>query len=189
MDKIVLMYCTGGIRCEKASLYLDAISEGKVKHIYQLQGGIHKYLEEFSEDKDCQFLGKNFVFDRRGYDGVGKSIENINGDSAVGVCQECKMKEPNLIGCSVCCVCRFQLLLCSDCLPKNGGEHFCFSHEHLSQCYSMYRIPTMSKGELNRRIVLLKEKEKELLFLGRKGRNRRRTIRNCYMAGGPGKCI
>eukprot|EP00946_MAST-07B_sp_MAST-7B-sp1_P002546 g2546.t1 len=65
-DKTVLMYCTGGIRCEKASLYLDAISEGKVKHIYQLQGGIHKYLEEFSEDKDCQFLGKNFVFDRRG---------------------------------------------------------------------------------------------------------------------------
>ena len=77
--------------------------------------------------------------------------------------------------------CRFQLLLCSDCLPKHGGEHFCFSHVHLTSCYSKFCIPTFASTELVRRITLLKEKEKELLPLGRNGRARRRTIRRCYM--------
>ena len=173
--KTVLMYCTGGIRCEKASLFLDVLSGGKAEHIYQLEGGIHKYLEEFSEAPDCQFLGKNFVFDKRGYDGVGRTDKN-----GTGLCQSCQAREPHLTGCAVCVVCRFQLLLCRKCLPHNGGEHFCFSHESLSECYSMFRIPTMRKAELARRIALLKEKERELLPEGRSGRNRRRTIRNCY---------
>ena len=178
--KTVLMYCTGGIRCEKASLYLDAVSRGKARHIYQLEGGIHKYLEKFSDSPECQFLGKNFVFDKRGYAGEGIPASNQDPHGAVGMCQSCNVREPHLTGCAVCVVCRFQLLLCTECLPKNGGEHFCFSHKHLSGCYSMFRIPTFSKEELSRRISLLKEKERELLPEGRSGRNRRRTIRKCY---------
>ncbi len=172
--KIVLMYCTGGIRCEKASLYLDAVSKGKAKHIYQLKGGIHKYLEQFGDRSDCQFVGKNFVFDKRGCGQSGRD------DAKVGLCQYCRVKEPHLTGCAVCVVCRFQLLLCKECLPKNGGEHFCFSHQHLSDCYSMFRIPTFSKAELKRRISLLKKKEQILMPDGRRGRKRRRTIRKCY---------
>ena len=84
-DKTVLMYCTGGIRCEKASLYLDAVSEGKAKHIYQLQGGIHKYLEEFSGDKDCQFLGKNFVFDRRGLQKHNRKVQEREREAGAAV--------------------------------------------------------------------------------------------------------
>jgi predicted sulfurtransferase len=56
-DKKVLMYCTGGIRCEKASAMLK---KRGVEDVSQLQGGIHRYLEEYPNGF---FKGKNFVFD------------------------------------------------------------------------------------------------------------------------------
>ena len=178
-DKTVLLYCTGGIRCEKASHYLNTISNGSAKHIYQLEGGIHEYLEEYSTSKDCQFIGSNFVFDKRGSYGKGK-LQNRHG-TTVGLCQECHTNEPNLIGCAVCVVCRFQLLLCTECLPLHHGEHFCFSHQQLLNGYSKFAIPTFNSNELETRIALLKEKEKELLVQGKNGRAKRRTIRKCYL--------
>ncbi|KAG7518418.1 hypothetical protein JOB18_034050 [Solea senegalensis] len=59
-DKKVLMYCTGGIRCERGSAYLR--SKGVCKEVYQLKGGIHKYLERFPNGF---YRGKLFVFDER----------------------------------------------------------------------------------------------------------------------------
>ncbi|KAM6999704.1 thiosulfate sulfurtransferase/rhodanese-like domain-containing protein 2 [Tautogolabrus adspersus] len=59
-DKKVLMYCTGGIRCERGSAYLR--SKDVCKEVYQLKGGIHKYLEQFPEGF---YRGKLFVFDER----------------------------------------------------------------------------------------------------------------------------
>lgn len=59
-DKTVLMYCTGGIRCEKASAMLK---KRGVEDVYQLQGGIHRYLETFG-NRGC-FRGRNFQFDQR----------------------------------------------------------------------------------------------------------------------------
>ncbi|XP_056625520.1 thiosulfate sulfurtransferase/rhodanese-like domain-containing protein 2 [Triplophysa dalaica] len=59
-DKKVLMYCTGGIRCERGSAYLR--SKNVCKEVYQLKGGIHKYLEQFP---DGFYHGKLFVFDER----------------------------------------------------------------------------------------------------------------------------
>lgn len=56
----IYMYCTGGIRCEKASAYLCAKG---YENVYQLQGGIHRYLEEYPDGG--LFHGKNFVFDSR----------------------------------------------------------------------------------------------------------------------------
>lgn len=58
-DKKVLMYCTGGIRCEKAIYEMQA--QG-YENVYQLEGGILKYLEEFPDD---EFEGECFVFDHR----------------------------------------------------------------------------------------------------------------------------
>ena len=60
-DKKIAMYCTGGIRCEKASSYLK--SKG-IEDVYQLQGGILKYLEEVPEE-DSLWQGECFVFDQR----------------------------------------------------------------------------------------------------------------------------
>jgi len=58
-DKKVLMYCTGGIRCEKA---LIEMKRQGYNHVYQLEGGILKYIEEFPNAK---FEGECFVFDHR----------------------------------------------------------------------------------------------------------------------------
>ncbi|XP_033624156.1 thiosulfate sulfurtransferase/rhodanese-like domain-containing protein 2 [Asterias rubens] len=59
-DKRVIMYCTGGIRCERGSAYLK--SKGVCKEILQLKGGVHNYLDQYP---DGHFRGKLFVFDDR----------------------------------------------------------------------------------------------------------------------------
>jgi UPF0176 protein len=61
-DKQVLMYCTGGIRCERASALIRSLGHDNV---FQLKGGIHKYLEEFPEGSESQWSGKNYTFDKR----------------------------------------------------------------------------------------------------------------------------
>lgn len=60
-DKKIAMFCTGGIRCEKATSYL--LDEG-FKEVYHLQGGILKYFEETPKEKSL-FEGECFVFDER----------------------------------------------------------------------------------------------------------------------------
>ncbi|GKY92327.1 hypothetical protein MPSEU_000203800 [Mayamaea pseudoterrestris] len=69
-DKTVLMYCTGGIRCERASALLKykmetdpAVKDLNIKGVYQLQGGIDKYFKEFPDGG--YWKGKNYVFDKR----------------------------------------------------------------------------------------------------------------------------
>ena len=67
----VLLYCTGGIRCEKASSFL--INEG-IKNVKQLQGGIIQYAHDIKkEGLESKFVGKNFVFDAR----LGERVRKI----------------------------------------------------------------------------------------------------------------
>ena len=58
-DKTIVSYCTGGIRCEKAAIYMREIG---LDNVYQLEGGILKYFEEVGED---HYQGSCFVFDER----------------------------------------------------------------------------------------------------------------------------
>lgn len=58
-DKKVLMYCTGGVRCERASQYMRYKG---INNVHQLYGGIHRYQEQYP---DGFFKGKNFVYDPR----------------------------------------------------------------------------------------------------------------------------
>lgn len=58
-DKTVISFCTGGIRCEKAAIYMQEIG---LKHVYQLDGGILKYFEETG---GAHYNGSCFVFDER----------------------------------------------------------------------------------------------------------------------------
>ena len=78
-DKKLVMYCTGGIRCEKASAYYK---HKGFKNVYQLEGGIIEYTRQVKEkDLENKFIGKNFVFDhRRG--------ERISGD-VIANCHQC----------------------------------------------------------------------------------------------------
>ncbi len=80
-DKKIVMYCTGGIRCEKASAYLVEQGFGKV---YQLNGGILTFGKEFP---DTIWEGKCFVFDKR----LASSI-NSNKDDCISNCEICDVK-------------------------------------------------------------------------------------------------
>jgi UPF0176 protein len=78
-DKNLLMYCTGGIRCEKASAFFK---HKGFKNVYQLEGGIIEYTRQIKEQGlKSKFIGKNFVFDQR----LGERIT----DDVVSNCHQC----------------------------------------------------------------------------------------------------
>ena len=78
-DKNLVMYCTGGIRCEKASAYFK---HKGFKKVYQLEGGIIEYARQIKDEGlENKFLGKNFVFDER-------RSERIS-DDVISNCHQC----------------------------------------------------------------------------------------------------
>ena len=78
-DKNLVMYCTGGIRCEKASAYFK---HKGFKKVYQLEGGIIEYARQIEDEGlENKFLGKNFVFDER-------RSERIS-DDVISNCHQC----------------------------------------------------------------------------------------------------
>ena len=78
-DKKVLLYCTGGIRCEKASAYLK---DKGFTDVNQLHGGVISYAHQVREKElDCKFKGSNYVFDER-------NRENISGE-VISHCHQC----------------------------------------------------------------------------------------------------
>jgi len=78
-DKNIVMYCTGGIRCEKASAYYK---HKGFKRVFQLEGGIIEYARQIKEENlENKFLGKNFVFDER-------RAERIS-DDVISKCHQC----------------------------------------------------------------------------------------------------
>jgi len=79
-DKNIIMYCTGGIRCEKASAYL--LHKG-FKNVFHLEGGIINYANEVKEKGlPNKFKGKNFVFDNR----LGERIT----EEIIAKCHQCR---------------------------------------------------------------------------------------------------
>jgi predicted sulfurtransferase len=83
--KQVLMFCTGGVRCERASAYLNTKMGKQLNGIYQLQGGVENYLQEFSDGG--YWRGKNYVFDKR------EAISKDNQDGDGGVIRRSKDKK------------------------------------------------------------------------------------------------
>lgn len=88
-DKKILTYCTGGVKCEKASAYL---LERGFENVYQLHGGIIKYgLEAGGEDFD----GQCYVFDNR----VAVDVNRVN-PRVISRCCACRQPSPRLINCA-----------------------------------------------------------------------------------------
>ncbi|MEC5341120.1 rhodanese-related sulfurtransferase [Brenneria populi] len=78
-DKNIVMYCTGGIRCEKASAYMR---HHGFKHVYHVEGGIIEYARQAkAKGLPLKFIGKNFVFDER----MGERIS----DDVIAHCHQC----------------------------------------------------------------------------------------------------
>ncbi|XP_062204412.1 rhodanese-like domain-containing protein 6 isoform X2 [Phragmites australis] len=123
--KSILMYCTGGIRCEMASAYIRSKGEG-FENVFQLYGGIQRYLEQFPDGG--YFDGKNFVFDHR--ISVGSLKENI-----LGTCLICGSSYDDYSACCRCSHCRMLVLVCPTCqdstkkyvceLCQKNGEESC----------------------------------------------------------------
>jgi predicted sulfurtransferase len=103
-DKQVFMFCTGGIRCERASALLK--SKGVTKQVYQLEGGIHRYIEQFP---DGHFRGKNYVFDGR--------IAVKANDDILGTCHICTTPNDEYTNC-LNATCNLQFLACAPCITK-----------------------------------------------------------------------
>lgn len=94
-DKNVLLYCTGGVRCERASAHVNMKLGSQIKGVYQLQGGVEHYLQQFPDGG--YWRGKNYVFDKR----EAMDVHNTNGDG--GVIQKKAAKVPGIE--TTCCVC------------------------------------------------------------------------------------
>ncbi|KQJ86306.1 rhodanese-like domain-containing protein 6 isoform X4 [Brachypodium distachyon] len=112
--KSIMMYCTGGIRCEMASAYIRSKGEG-FENVFQLYGGIQRYLEQFPDGG--YFDGKNFVFDHR--ISVGSLKDNI-----LGTCLICGSTYDDYSSRCRCTHCRILVLVCSTC-QDSTKEYVC----------------------------------------------------------------
>ncbi len=109
-DKKVVTYCTGGIRCEKATALL---AEEGFTDVYQLEGGIVKYLEKYP---DGYFKGKNFVFDDR----MVTNADTKSGEKVLGTCAHCRKASDRYIDCAKP-DCHQLFICCKDCDKKHKG--------------------------------------------------------------------
>ncbi|XP_051124603.1 rhodanese-like domain-containing protein 6 [Andrographis paniculata] len=117
----ILMYCTGGIRCEMASAYIRSKGPG-FENVYQLYGGIQRYMEQFPDGGF--FKGKNFVFDHRV--SVGSSNTSI-----LGACLLCGVSFDDYTSRCRCTHCRMLVLICDSCQEKNSSYvcELCQKHD------------------------------------------------------------
>lgn len=117
-DKKILTYCTGGIKCEKASALL--LKEG-FKEVYQLHGGIIKYGKE-AGGKD--FEGKCYVFDNR----LTVDVNQVN-PTIISECLNCGKRTPKMINCANP-ECNAHFTQCEECGWKMEGccSEDCMTH-------------------------------------------------------------
>lgn len=110
-NKKILIYCTGGIRCEKAILEMDA--QG-YKNVYQLEGGIISYLKEFPS---ADYEGECFVFDYR----VAVD-QNLQPTEKYRLCPHCGDPAQTKINCVQCGI---EAIVCDDCLASETYHKTC----------------------------------------------------------------
>lgn len=150
-DKKLVMYCTGGIRCEKASAYFK---HKGFKNVYQLEGGIIEYARQVkSQHLENKFKGKNFVFDHR----RGERIS----DDVISQCHQCGK------GCDVhenCAneACHLLFIQCEAC--KETMENCCSM-----ECIEIIHLPyeeqkALRSGKGNSNKIFKKGRSEKLKF-------------------------
>ena len=119
----ILLYCTGGIRCEKASAYLK---HHGFENVNQLHGGIIDYARQIkAQGLESRFKGQNFVFDER-------LAERIT-DDVVSTCMQCGTKSDRISNCQEA-TCNMLLVQCENCANKYAD---CCS----LSCREIYQLP------------------------------------------------
>mmetsp|Transcript_31034 Transcript_31034/g.35665 ORF Transcript_31034/g.35665 Transcript_31034/m.35665 type:complete len:562 (-) Transcript_31034:80-1765(-) len=131
--KQVLMYCTGGVRCERASALLRTKIETEedtkalgIKGVFQLQGGIDKYFRDFPDGG--WWRGKNYVFDKR-FSHAPPVLENkerlkqdVDENEVLGNCEACHKPWDKYRGKRRCPTCGVPSLICRDCYDADKNK-------------------------------------------------------------------
>jgi len=161
-NKEILTYCTGGVRCEKATQFLLALGAPKVS---QLKGGICSYLDAYPDSDN--FKGRNFLFDARE---AKSSTKN-----PVGKCSDCNKPWDTHSGRNLCSVCETLTLVCDDCRRTNH-DHYCDIHTYLRETYC-YFLDVYTDDQLQQQEINLHNLFRKQTSYGRrkKSRNQRRT--------------
>ena len=129
-DKNLVMYCTGGIRCEKASAYFK---HKGFKNVFQLEGGIINYAKQIKEENlESKFIGKNFVFDHR----LGERIT----DDIVSQCHQCGKPCDTHTNCEND-GCHLLFIQCDDC--QTAMENCCSA-----ECLETTHLPLAEQVKL-----------------------------------------
>jgi len=150
-DKNLLMYCTGGIRCEKASAWMKYKG---FKNVFQLDGGIIEYAKQVKDQGlENKFIGKNFVFDER----LG---ERITSD-VISVCHQCGKPCDDHTNCKND-GCHLLFIQCEECAKEFKN---CCSQE----CKGIITLPFEAQKEIRRgvnkgRQVFKKGRSQNILF-------------------------
>ena len=145
-EKNIIMYCTGGIRCEKASAYM--LHNG-FNNVFHLEGGIINYAKQAKENNvESKFIGKNFVFDDR----LGERIT----EDVIAKCHQCGQPADTHTNCRND-GCHLLFIQCEACAKKYDG---CCS----VKCQAVYNLPFEAQKELRKGI------EKGMMVFNKIGR-------------------
>lgn len=150
-DKNLLMYCTGGIRCEKASAYYK---HKGFKNVFQLEGGIINYVRQVEESAiENKFLGKNFVFDHRRSERISEDV--------VSNCHQCGEPCDTHVNCDNE-ACHLLFIQCTSCSQEMNT---CCS----DQCKEIAALPfkeqkALRKGKRNSNKIFKKGRSEVLKF-------------------------
>ncbi len=130
--KNIIMYCTGGIRCEKASAYM--LHEG-FKNVFHLEGGIINYAQQVKQQGlESKFIGKNFVFDNR----LGERVT----EDVIAHCHQCGKPCDTHTNCQNN-GCHLLFIQCSECASTFDG---CCSVE----CKETIHLPAERQKEIRK---------------------------------------
>lgn len=155
-DKNIVMYCTGGIRCEKASAYLRYNGFPNVFHV---EGGVIEYTRKAKEQNlPLKFIGKNFVFDER----LGERIT----DDVIAHCHQCGKPCDNHTNCNND-GCHLLFIQCDECKSKFDG---CCSDE----CKDEFHLPVEEQrarrsGRKNGTMIFNKSRNNTMLKIRKDG--------------------
>lgn len=150
-DKNLVMYCTGGIRCEKASAWFK---HRGFKNVHQLEGGIIKYANDCKEKGiPNKFIGKNFVFDERRGERISEDI--------IAVCHQCGEPADTHTNCKSD-ACHLLFIQCDACKEKMDN---CCSQD----CLDFIQLPEEEqkqrrKGLQNSNLIFKKGRSEKLPF-------------------------
>ena len=150
-DKKLVMYCTGGIRCEKASAYYK---HKGFKNVFQLEGGIINYVRQIEANNlENKFIGKNFVFDERRSERISEDV--------IANCHQCGEPADLHTNCANE-ACHLLFIQCEKC--KKKMENCCSTN-----CMEINRLPfeeqkALRKGQGNSNDIFKKGRADHLPY-------------------------